>query len=76
MLTFEVTRAPNFQKFLQTSEEFCNKNIPVVFTTSANNRDLQGDFDFFAYDFATYKIEFLTFPEFHVPNSDFFDFPG
>ena len=34
LLTCEVTRAPNFQKVLQTSEEFCNKNIPVVFTTS------------------------------------------
>ena len=35
-LTCEVTRAPNFQTVLQTSEEFCNKNIPVVFTTSTN----------------------------------------
>ena len=48
LLTYEVTRAPNFQTVLQTSEEFCNKNIPVVFTTSTNNRGgLQGDFDFF-----------------------------
>ena len=31
LLTCEVTRAPNFQTVLQTSEEFCNKSIPVVF---------------------------------------------
>ena len=47
LLTCEVTRAPNFQTVLQTSEEFCNKNIPVVFTTSTNNGGLQGGFDFF-----------------------------
>ena len=39
--------APNFQTVLQISEEFCNKNIPVVFTTSTNNGGLQGGFDFF-----------------------------
>ena len=44
-LTCEVTRAPNFQIVLQTSEEFCNKNIPVVFTTSTSNGGLQGDLD-------------------------------
>ena len=32
-----VTRAPNFQTVLQTSEEFCNKNMPVVFTTNTSN---------------------------------------
>ena len=47
LLICVVTRAPNFQKVLQTSEEFCNKNIPVVFTTSTNNGDLQFGFDFF-----------------------------
>ena len=46
LLTCEVTRAPNFQTVLQTSEEFCNKSIPVVFTTSTNNGGLQGGFDF------------------------------
>ena len=46
LLKCEVTRAPNFQKVLQTSEEFCNKNIPVVFTASTNNGGLQGGFDF------------------------------
>ena len=83
-----MTRALNFQKVLQTSEEFCNKNIPVMFTTSANNGDLQGGFDFFlTYGFATYKIDTLTsqwrvfvkkfdVPEFHVLNLDFFYFPG
>ena len=44
LIKCEVTRAPNFQKVLQTSEEFCNKNIPVVFTTSTNNGGLQGGF--------------------------------
>ena len=34
LLKCEVTRAPNFQKVLRTTEEFCNENIPVVFTTS------------------------------------------
>ena len=47
LLKCEVTRAPNFQKVLQTSEEFCNKNIPVVFTSSTNNGGLQGGFNFF-----------------------------
>ena len=45
LLRCEVTRAPNFQKVLQTTEEFCNKNIPVMFTASTNNGGLQGDFD-------------------------------
>ena len=83
MLTCEVTRAPNFQTFLQTSGEFCNKNIPVAFTTNTNN----GCFDFLTYDFATYKIDSLAsqrkafvkkfdFPEFCMLNLDFFDFPG
>ena len=83
MLTCEVTRAPNFKKVLQISEKFCKKH-----PTSTNNGDLQGGFDFFlTYDFATYKIVSLTsqwkvfvkkfeFPEFHVLNKDFFDFPG
>ena len=39
--------APNFQTVLQTSEEFCDENIPVVFTTSTNNGGLQEGFDFF-----------------------------
>ena len=47
LLKCEVTRAPNFQKVWQTSEEFCNKNIPVVFTASSNNGGLQGWFEFF-----------------------------
>ena len=47
LLTCEVRRAPNFQTVLQTSEEFCNKNIPVVFTTSTNNGGVRGGFDFF-----------------------------
>ena len=47
LLKCEVTKAPNFQKLLQTSEEFCNKNIPVVFTTSTNNGGLQGGLGFF-----------------------------
>ena len=47
LLTCEVRRAPNFQTVLQTSEEFCNENIPVVFTTSTSNGGLQGGFDFF-----------------------------
>ena len=46
LLTCEDTRAPNFQTVMPTSEEFCNKNIPVVFTTSTNNGGLQGGFDF------------------------------
>ena len=44
LLKCEVTRASNFQSVLQTSEEFCNKNIPVAGT---NKRGLQGGFDFF-----------------------------
>ena len=32
-----VTTAPNFQTVLQTSENFCNRNIPFVFTTSTSN---------------------------------------
>ena len=47
LLKYEVTRAPNFQKVLQTSEEFCNKNIPVMFTASKNDGGLEGVFDFF-----------------------------
>ena len=47
LLKCEVTRAPDFQKVLQTSEEFCNKNIPVVFTASTSNGGLKGGFDFF-----------------------------
>ena len=37
---------------------------------------------FLTYDFATYKIDSLTFcekfdfPKFHMLNLDFFDFPG
>ena len=31
MYSFRPTRAPNFQTVLQTSKEFCNKSIPVVF---------------------------------------------
>ena len=50
--------APNFQKVLQTSEEFCNKNIPVVFTASTNNGGLQGGFDFF--DFRLLLLTRLT----------------
>ena len=57
LLTCEVTRAPNFQKVLRTSEEFCNENIPVVFTISTNNGDLQGDLDFFfIHDVATSRL--------------------
>ena len=62
LLKCEVTRAPNFQKVIQISEEFYNKNIPVMFTASTSNRGLQGGFDFFFYffdlmTFATYKID-------------------
>ena len=31
MYSFRPTRALNFQTVLQTSEEFCNRSIPVVF---------------------------------------------
>ena len=47
LLNCEVSRALDFQKVLQTSEEFCNKNIPAVFTASTNNGGLQRGFDFF-----------------------------
>ena len=47
LLNCELSKAPNFQKVLQTSEECCNKNIPVMFASSTNNGGLQGGFDFF-----------------------------
>ena len=63
LLTCEITKAPNFQTVMQTSEEFCNKNIPVVFTTSTNNGVCRGGLAFLTDDFATYKIDSLTFCE-------------
>ena len=82
-LTYEITRAPNFQTVLQTSEEFCNKTfqscsrVPIMGVC-------KGVLTSLTYDFATYKIDSLTsqwnvfvkkfdFPEL---NLDFFDFPG
>ena len=56
-----VTRAPNFQTVLQTSEEFCNRNIPVVFTTTTSNGGGGGGgVTFLTYDFATYKTDSLN----------------
>ena len=83
LLTCEVTSAPNFQKVLQTCEEFCNKNISAMFTTSTNNGVCKGVLTFFTCDFAAYKIGFFTFqgkvfvkqfdfPKFLVLNLDFF----
>ena len=80
-----VTRAPNFQTVLQTSEEFCNKNIPVVFTTNTSNgRSSKG---FWLFWLMTLLLTGLTsrwnvfvkkfdFPEFHMLNLGFIDFPG
>ena len=80
-VNMEVTRAPNFQTVLQTSEEFCNNNIPVVFTTSTNNGGLQGGFDFFdlwlcylqdwlfdfsIWTFLTFQAKILTYSKWHI----------
>ena len=81
LLNCEVSRAPNFQKVLQTSQEFCNKNIPVVFKASTNNGGLQGGSDlFWLMTFATYKIDSLTsqwkvFDFFNIYFVKKFDFP-
>ena len=71
----------NFQNVLQTCEEFCNKNIPVVFTASTNNGGLQGVLTFLTFmTFATYKIDSLTsqwkvFDFFDIYFVEKFDFP-
>ena len=48
----------NFQTVLQTSEEFWNKNIPVVFTTSTSNGGLQRGLDFFDLWFCYSLLDF------------------